>query len=265
MGLYRVGRAAAICAFLAGLVGACNRPARPGDDRALTAPRDVAADAALPLPAYRVRYLDGAGPLTARIDQPPWTGVPDLGRLTQVGTDGAPMRFDTRVKVGWTDKSIRIIWHCLDGEILAEHVERDSPVYTDDCVELFVSPTGDLTRYFEFVANARGAMFDSKIANPSLKRTGSFRIAEAWNCPGLRWHATRGPVGSDGERWWAVEMEIPFAGLGVEAPAVGDVWRANVCRIDHVDSEQWGSWSALPHRRYGLHQSDRFGLWIFER
>ena len=43
---------------------------------------------------------------------------------------------------------------------------------------------------------------------------------------------------SDRDRSWTVEMAIPWACLGVAAPAPGDLWRANFLRNDMPEGHE---------------------------
>lgn len=247
------------CAAMVLLAG-CGRPAHPPS--AATRPVEP------PVPVLHLPKVAGwPAELTARIDEGPWRQVPELPAMTLVGTvDGKPA-CATRVKACWDGQAIRIIWHCQDDAVVAQHRHRDDPLYMDDVVEVFLDPEGDLKRYHEFVFNANGALFDAAIDNPTIKRGDTFRFDRSWTCQGIRWKAVgqgrfNGMAADD--RWWAVEAEIPFAGLGRTPPAAGETWRAGVFRIDNTVPVQWHSWSAMVERKYGLHQSDRFGLWIFD-
>lgn len=187
--------------------------------------------------------------------------------MTLVGTRGAPGRFRSRVKACWSDTGVRILWHFEDPDVVAQFAGRDEQLWRDDVAEILVSPTGDRVHYYEISFNARGGMFDAAVANPAIKRGPDFSVDPAWNCQGIRWHVAgrgrfNGTAGQD--RWWAVEAEIPFAGLGVSRPRPGDAWTAGVFRVDNGPPLEWCSWTMMPLRRPGFHQSDRFGLWIFD-
>ena len=205
--------------------------------------------------------------LSARIDRAPWTGIPDFPPMTLVGTNGLPPSHRTRVKACWSDRGIRILWYCEDPNALARFAGRDEQLWMDDIAEVLLAPDGGRTHYYEISFNARGALFDATIFNPTLKRGPDFVYDTTWNCTGIRWQvAGKGRFNGTAshDRWWAVEAEIPFAGLGARPPLPGDVWTAGVYRVDNGPPLEWCSWSAMPRRQGGFHQTDRFGLWIFE-
>jgi hypothetical protein len=217
---------------------------------------------------YRLKKVrDLPAELTARIDQPPWTSIADFPPMTLVGTSGDKPRHRSRVKACWNDTGVRILWHFEDADVVAGFTGRDEQLWRDDIAEILLAPEGDRTRYYEISFNARGALFDGAIHNPNVKRDDAWAVEPAWNCEGIRWCAIgegRFNGSARRDRWWAVEAEIPFAGVKVLRPRAGDVWTAGVFRVDNGPPLEWHSWTKMPLRRPGFHQSDRFGLWIFE-
>lgn len=224
-----------------------------------------------PIPIYHLKWVtDLPADLSANIDQAPWPDIPAFPPMTLVGTHGQPCPFETRVKACWTDRAVRIIWRCQYDQVRArQHGTRDVPLWNDDVVEVFLSPDSDLTRYREIVFNPYESLFDAAISNPTIKRDSRyFRFDPSWNCQGIRWKVI-GPgrynAAGRQDRWWTVEAEIPFAGLGRPTPSAGEAWRAGLFRVENAVPVQWHSWSVLFERKYGFHQSDRLGLWIFDK
>jgi len=224
------------------------------------------ADSTL-VPVYRLKHVAQLPPLAGRIDQQPWGGLEEFGPLLLLGTPGTPAPCRTTIKACWDDAAIRIIWHCIDDAVRATLTNRDDPLWSEEVVEAFISPSNNLTDYYEFNFNALGAVFDAHISNPSIVRDPNLKPDIAWNCQGLQWKVTgegkfNGTAGAD--KWWAVEASIPFASLGgARRPRHGDIWTSNVFRIERTQPEQYCSWSALPVFKPGFHQADRFGRWIF--
>lgn len=224
-----------------------------------------------PVPTYHLKRVTNLPTdLSADIDQAPWPGIPDFSPMTLVGTHGQPCPLQTCVKACWDDRAIRIIWRCQYKQVHAVHYgKRDTPLWNDDAAEVLLAPDGDLTRYCEIVINPYGDLFDAAIFNPTIKRDNRyFRFDSSWNCEGIRWKAT-GPgmynAADRRDRWWTVEAEIPFAGLGVRAPWPGQSWRAGLFRVEHAAAMPLYTWSAIYDRERGFQQSDRFGIWIFDK
>ena len=117
----------------------------------------------------------------------------------------------------------------------AETRSRDGSVWEDDSIELFLDPGHTHQRYFQLVGNAAGACLDARERDA------------AWNAD---WSFAARRV----EGGWEGEFAIPFASLGVAAPAEGAVWGLNVCV--NVHGQGGFSWSPL---QQGYHEPGRFG------
>jgi hypothetical protein len=71
-----------------------------------------------------------------------------------------------------------------------------------------------------------------------------------------------------GKKIWTGEIAIPFAAIGVTAPADGDLWRLNVCRDFSVPTGQarlaadWTTWAPL---QSGFADAKAFGFAQFQR
>ncbi len=88
---------------------------------------------------------------------------------------------------------------------------RDGSVWHDDVIELFLDTNHDHESFCQFAANAIATRFDAKSGSST------------WDTD---WEAAAS-IEPDS---WTLELRIPFASLGVEPPAVGEVWGMNLCR-----------------------------------
>ncbi len=95
--------------------------------------------------------------------------------------------------------------------LVATVTMRDGRVWYDDDVELFFDVDHDHDDFCQLMANSLGTRFDAK--------TGS----STWD---TEWEA----AASTEADAWLLEVAIPFASLGAEPPAIGDIWGMNVCR-----------------------------------
>ena len=95
---------------------------------------------------------------------------------------------------------------------LKTHTEHDSKVYQDDSVEIFLSPKPESRQYYQFVFNANGAVLDAKVKDSN-------------------WNAAPFPVSNKvSDKFWTIEMAIPFKSLDIPTPQNNDVWQINICR-----------------------------------
>ena len=132
----------------------------------------------------------------------------------------------TKAMVFYDGAALHVAFVCDEpdmGALIAENTGRDTSLWHDDCVELYLKrPNQD--GYYQLIVNTLGNTFDA--------RNGE----RAWD-PKLA-------VGvGKGEQEWSVELSIPWAELG-GAPGPGEIWTANFCRERKVKSEL-SSWSAV--------------------
>ena len=130
------------------------------------------------------------------------------------------------VKVNYDAQAIYFDIDCKEKDmknLVALHSKRDSEVFNDKCIELFISVPND-TRgiYRHLVANTAGAKYDA-IA------LGGFTFDTSWN-PDWQVNVTKN---SDG---WRMKLVIPFSALDTVAPKPGDVWPFTIKRSDKVHS-----------------------------
>jgi hypothetical protein len=182
----------------------------------------------------------------------------------------------TTLRVYWNASHICVAFLCVDQDIWGTYTERDDPLYDEEVVEVFFSPTGDVRHYYEFEVSPRNAIFDARVYSPDLHR-GTMQVDTSWDCPGLQTavkvHGTVHHEPPDTRRltpnttcgWWMVEMAIPFAAFPeVSPPEPGDVWRANFYRIDRADPPEFTAWSPTLEQPANFHVPERFGHLVFE-
>lgn len=162
----------------------------------------------------------------------------------------------TRVRALWNGAAVYFRFECEDDHICASYENRDDPLYDEDVVELFVSPDGDLRRYYEFELSPRNVLFDAVVSN-DLR--GNFQFDASWDSAGARtWTAVDLPGRSVG-----CEIAIPFADFGRQAPAAEEWWRINLFRIDRA-RDGWtelSAWQTTGAPRF--HLPEKFGYLLF--
>lgn len=205
------------------------------------------------LPVLRVRRVS-AGRLEADPDSEIWAGC-EVAALREVASGALP-RQTTRVRAGWDDRALRILFEAQDALPWATIDVRDGPVWTEEALEIFIDPVGDLESYFEIDINPLGTVSDLVLRRIPNGWRKDFR----WQTQGLETRVRITPPG------WTAEFLIPFAAITLAPPVPGDVWRVNFLRVDRPSGPgseaDLSAWSPTGIRNF--HLAARFGRLEFD-
>ena len=98
----------------------------------------------------------------------------------------------------------------------ASLIQRDSAVYTEDSLEIFLQPAGNPSVFYQFIGSALGTRFDAKYTAGKVDVGG---YNPEWQIK------TETHIGK-----WTAEIFIPYDALdGTNIPSAGEVWKANFC------------------------------------
>jgi hypothetical protein len=203
-----------------------------------------------------------------RLDEAAWQRVPRSPRFVDL-VSGRRTLYDTRAAVLWDDHNLYVGFWVEEPFVEADLTERDSPIYTNNDVEVFIAGKD---AYYEFEINALGTIYEVLFVwedayekggyspipelsreNPLVRpfpgvglrnhprgaRIGSW----AWDFPGLRsavWIDGTLNRNDDRDRGWTVELAFPWKGMELLArgdgralpPRDGDVWRMDFSRFN---------------------------------
>jgi hypothetical protein len=231
--------------------------------------------------------------IDGRLDDECWINAPRSSRFVDL-ISGAPTVHDTRVAVLWDDDNLYVGFWVEEPFVEATLTERDSLIYNDNDVEVFVAGRD---AYYELEVNALGTIyevlfvwedslgdfpgFDADMpgarpwngvgftTHPRGPRVGFWE----WDFPGLRWGvAVDGTLNDnrDRDRGWTAEIALPWEGMRPLAaadgrslpPEHGDVWRISFSRFNQyreaptaVDS---GGWALSAHGVWDSHIPELF-------
>jgi hypothetical protein len=218
----------------------------------------------------RYTAFRAAGPLAVdgRLDEPSWQLAPRSPRFVDL-IRGTPAIHDTRAAVLWDDEYLYVGYWVEEPFVAASLTERDSLIYTDNDVELFIAGRD---AYYEFEINALGTIYEVFFVwEEAYERSGYSALPEfardapgaqpfngvgftthprgprigywGWDFPGLKSAVhVDGTLNdnSDRDRGWTVELALPWAGMAQLAradgralpPRSGDVWRMDFSRFN---------------------------------
>ena len=218
-------------------------------------------------PRYSIHRAASPIVVDGRADEADWRAAPDVGNFRFAWwTQGK--REQTQAKLLWDDQSLYVLFKCQDAHVWGEHTRRDSPVYRDDCVELFTAPNPARPHdYFNFEMNVRRAMLDQH--HP---KGAGVDVEREWNSEGVRIAVTvDGTLNDDGDtdRGWILEAAIPLTNFSSVArhtpPRPGDVWHLNLNRLGGKTNPQFSQWSPSKTEKPQFHAPDDFGRVVFTK
>lgn len=205
-----------------------------------------------------------------RLTKPCWQRAPKSPRFVDMVT-GVPGFLDTRMAALWDDENLYVGFWVEEPNVQAQFTERDSPIYFENDVELFIAGTDC---YYEFEINARGTVYEVfYIWQDAYKRGGFSEKPEFdllrhpvdvlggfqdalrykkhprgrrwafmdWDFPGLKTAVRVDGTLNDPatlDRGWTVELAFPWSGMPTLAegrslpPRNGDVWRMDFSRFE---------------------------------
>lgn len=146
-------------------------------------------------------------------------------------------RFRTRAKLLWDDDYLYFAVEMEEPDLWATLKERDSVIFHDNDIELFIDPDGSTHRYLELEINQFGTAWDLLLAKP-------YRDGERVPYTGFDFHGLkigrelRGTLNQPGDRdqGWTVEVAVPWRALRETygdplRPKAGEQWRLNFSRV----------------------------------
>lgn len=205
------------------------------------------------LPVYKCYRATTMPVIDGVLNDPAWDVAPII-TLVRSET-GEPAVKETHARMCWDDDCLYIAFECVDSYIYGTFQNHDDPIYTEDVVEVFLSPDCDLTHYYELEVSPNNVTFDAEITTDN-DRGDNMRGDITWECAGWRT-----AVNIEPNRGWTVEMAIPFSSLNRETPKPGEKWRGNLYRIDRIpEPVEHQAWSPTLADPAAFHRPHRFGV-----
>lgn len=186
-----------------------------------------------------------------------WEPLLPLPPFTLASGEG-PAHRQTEVKLAWNAHGLHVRIACDDPDPWGTWTARDSPLWQEEVVEIFIAPGCDVPSvYREVEFNPLGAVFDAVVRNPDGRRE-TMTVDATWDWPGLAWKTVVTPG------CWIVSASLPWSGLDLDRPPRH--CRANLCRVERPrDREpEYSCWRPTRTQPADFHKPERFGFLIFE-
>ena len=190
------------------------------------------------IPVYRVVRTEKPPVVDGVMTEECWQDINPEIFLNNI--DGGKVTPSTTVRLIYDELCLYIGFECQDTNASGVRGSRDSEVREGDHVTVCLDPGGEGLISFCIEVSPEGTVADAVVL---FKRDGSdSQILYDWNMPSLRSSATvykSGVESVDNDRFWTVEMAIPFDelyGFPAPNPGSGTSWRAGLYRVDYNDA-----------------------------
>jgi hypothetical protein len=206
------------------------------------------------------------GPITidGKLDEADWAKAP---RVSLRKMDGSEATRHTEVRLLHDDDRVYFGFFVEDPDIWTDHDTRDSRMWTEDVVEVFIDVDPSDPYYAEIEVNPKGTLFDVFL----FEHRG--RCLKAWDPPIEVAVQVDGTVNQrdDKDRSWTVEMSVPARDMAPmpllkDPPPVltpGTAWRMELCRNDSSKGldRELTSWTPVPN---DFHAVSAYGRVVFD-
>lgn len=176
------------------------------------------------------------------------------------------LKYDTAVKVLWSETGIYFLIRCNDKKITATMKADNLNLWEEDVVEVFLMPDENYPLYFEYQLSPLN--YELTLLIPNLE--GNFLGWLPWKYEGNRKTKHKTSIQStDLENKkavtsWMAEFFIPWKlmePLVSDPPAPGTKWKANIYRLDYDEGITRFSWNPTDKN---FHEPQNFGTIIFK-
>ena len=204
-----------------------------------------------------------------KLDEFSWERAHQINRFERILNDYDEVLLPTWAKMLWDSDYFYFAFVCQDADMWAISAAEDDPLWEEEVVEVFIDPDGDGKRYLELEVNPHNAVVDLLIYSVSPE----WHSSKDWDIAGLKTAVQAHGTVNDSlslDWGWTAEIAIPWSALadsvtGGGRPAVGDVWRLNLYRIERKGGRDLKSrLNDLPasdalHQRY--HEQTEYTAW----
>ena len=152
----------------------------------------------------------------------------------------------TLANVTYDDEALYVALRCNEPQMDALEVvgsKRDDDVWLGDSIDLFVQRAAG-EPFYHVIVNPGNVVWDARHTDVAGDTS---------------WNSEAQTATLTGDGFWNVEIALPWAAMGWEAPERGDTLRANICRQRRPDSEL----SAWSQTVTGFVEPGSFGTWEF--
>jgi hypothetical protein len=162
--------------------------------------------------AQKIRFIDKEPSIDGKINDGEWIGI-QPGELKVKSK--IPIN-KTEVYVAYNSKYLFMAFVCHEREMAKIKAKihafeaRDTNIWTDDCIEIFLDPLASGKEFYQFIINSNGIFYDALNQDSS-------------------WNSNIKVAVNKYKDQWIVETAIPFSDFNY-TPSGGEQWCINLCR-----------------------------------
>jgi hypothetical protein len=220
---------------------------------------------------YRVSHTSGPIRIDGLLDEFDWLEGQRMHfvKFSHDPEDHKPLRESTELAAIWDDQNLYLGFIVRDREMWAKNQQRDTRLWPEECIEIYLDPDGDGRRYIEaqinWHNNIRDILVDGHIENPTPAQ---FDEMARWNFQHLQSAVRVFRTAKGEDLGWTLEMAIPWTDLNFShrnfPPKPGETIRINFYRVERPRQGslpvEWSGWSPVPG---DFHDPTRFGQFVF--
>lgn len=164
--------------------------------------------------AVQANRLEGKIIIDGKLDENAWKRAAIVSGFLNIATK-APAAEETRARVLFDDQNFYISFEAMTehawSSLKAKEIKKDSPVWQDDCLEIFLMPPGEKSRYYHFVVNSLGTLYDAREKDPSFESGATVKTSRK-------------------KDRYIVEMQIPVSAMNRQKITCGEPWKIHFTR-----------------------------------
>ncbi|MCX5642280.1 MAG: hypothetical protein NTY10_03470, partial [Candidatus Omnitrophica bacterium] len=191
--------------------------------------------------------LSGEVKIDGKLDEAAWQKAQPSSPfiwLASTGETKAPAKTDFRMLVN--PDAVYLGIFCAEpemGKFLNTTKDRDNPLlFGDECVEIFLDPTGKGVTYYQFALNAINTQWDIHYIENGNTTIANY--SSLWDSAIYK-----------GADFWTAEIRIPLSAFYyTDSKAFSDTWLVNITR-EKNQYRELTTWSSV---RNGFHEPDKF-------
>jgi len=198
-------------------------------------------------PSYTAHKVTEPIVLDGKLDDAGWQGVAPTKPFVAPNGGALPAKQRVDARIAWDDQFLYVGFVCPDSDIVSDRKGRDSKIWEQDAVEIYLDPGADGKDYLELQVSPTGEIFDAHFSTHRAPRWEE--ASKRFTMTGLvaRVDAT-GTVNQRGDKdtRWTAEVRIPFAEIpGISKAPVGEKWGFNLYRIGFAGETFMAAWTAV--------------------